>query len=289
MNEDRSLFTFILSLAVHGLFAWILITGISPFQEKNEVDIMEFDVVEIENPKYIINEQPEPKREKTLEERLKEEAKFLSNLTRRVEEQIRARQGLKTRDGISSPIQRPQDGAPEASGPSAPTPKFTYDPGSNAEINPPPTLRKMAIGTAEFAERVSGIKQGFFNSLNTDQLTYFTFYNRVNEQIGYRWVSLVKDYLYNLPVDQLRRVSDSNKRTVVEVLLDQQGNYFSSLIHNSSGIQALDEATYKAFRLATPFLNPPQGLVSEEDGLIHLYYEFNVIFDPLPMAGPADF
>lgn len=272
MNEDRSLFTFILSLAIHGVFAWILISEITPFKQTVE-ETTELEIIE-KAPRYIIEAQKPALKEKTLQEKLKEEAKFLSNITQRVKEQLRARQGLKTQNSGSPP---------------KPTPKFTYDPSSLSQVAPPPALRKMAIGTAEFAERVTGIKQGYFNSLNSDQLTYFTFYSRVNEQIGYRWVSLVKDYLYNLPIDQLQRISESNKRTVVEVLLDQQGNYFSSLIHNSSGIQALDEATYKAFRLATPFLNPPLGLVNKEDGLIHLYYEFNVIFDPLPMAGPTEF
>lgn len=273
MNEDRSLFTFILSLAIHAVIAWALIYKTTPFKMEPSTETTEFEIVEKE-PRYIIDEQkPEPK--KTLEQKLKEEAKFLSNITKRVKEQIQARPGLKTQSS----------GLPQQK----PPPQFNYDPSSLTQIAPPPALRKMAIGTSEFAERIPGIKQGFFNSLNSDQLTYFTFYQRVNEQIGYRWVAMVKNFLYSLPMDQLKRISESNKRTVVEVLLDQQGNYFSSLIHNSSGIQALDEATYKAFRLATPFPNPPLGLVNEEDGLIHLYYEFNVVFDPLPMAGPTEF
>lgn len=272
MSEDRSLFTFVISLALHAVVAWAVLSH-TLHKKPSIKETMEFEVVDKE-PRYIVNPQENPPQEKTLKEKLKEEAKFLANLTRRVQEQMRAKSGVRTQN---------------AGQPQKPRPQFNFDPESLTQIAPPPALRKLAIGASEFAESVPGIKQGFFNSLNTDQLTYFTFYNRVNEQIGYRWVSLVKHYLYNLPIDQLNRISESNKRTVVEVLLDQQGNYFSSLIHHSSGIQALDEATYKAFRLATPFINPPQGLVNKEDGLIHLYYEFNVIFDPLPMAGPTDF
>lgn len=271
MNEDRSLYTFILSLAIHGSLAVFILYGQNPF-ENPKTETIEIDLREKE--RYIIEAQQPQTTRKSLKEKLKEEAKLLSNITQRVKEQIRARKGVKTRN----------TGSPQKK-----EPRFTYDPSSLNQIKPAPALRKMAIGNAEFAEKVPGIREGSFNSLNTDQITYFTFYSRVNQQIGYRWVSLVKNYLYGLPLDQLRRISESNKRTVVEVLLDQQGNYFSSLIHNSSGIQALDEATYKAFRLATPFLNPPQGLVNKEDGLIHLYYEFNVVFDPLPMAGPNQF
>lgn len=273
MKEDRSLLTFILSLMLHGALAWLIVNGLPRYEFPSSKEVTEIEILE-QAPRFIIGEQESP--EKTPEEQLKDQAKFLSNLTQRVKEQMRAKQGHKTQNAV------PQQ-------PATPQPKFNYDPSESATINSPPALRKMAIGISEYAERVPGIKQGFFNSLNSDQLTYFTFYSRVNEQIGYRWVSLVKNYLYNLPPEQLKRISDANKRTVVEVLLDGEGNYFSSLIHNSSGIQALDEATYKAFRLATPFLNPPQGLVDAEDGLIHLYYEFNVIFDPLPMAGPNQF
>lgn len=273
INEDRSLLAFVFSLALHGSMAWLLLSQFkaprSSPSETIQVDIREKEA------KYILptplNQEEEEKDPKL---KLKEEAKFLANLTKRVKEQVRARQGVKTTNGGQ---------------PSPPAPQFKFDPSSTTRLKVPTALRNNAIGQAEFAERVPGIKQGYFNSLNSDQLTYFTFYNRINQQINYRWVSLVKNYLFNLPPDQLKRISNSNKRTVIEVLLDSQGNYFSSLIHNSSGIQALDEATYKAFRLATPFVNPPQGLVDAEDGLIHLYYEFNVIFDPLPMAGPNQF
>jgi hypothetical protein len=274
MKEDRSLFAFIVSLLMHGLFAWLLLSNIHFPHTSEKKDVTEIEILENQKTRYIIDAQKEKPEEK-LKEKLKKEADFLSNVTQRVKEQARAKRGLKTRNALPQPQKA--------------IPKFNYDPENQARITPPPTLRKMAIGSAEFAESVPGIKQGYFNSLNSDQLTYFTFYSRVNEQVGYRWVSLVKEFLFNLPQEQLERITQTNKRTVVEVLLDAQGNYFSSLIHNASGIQGLDESTYKAFRLASPFLNPPQGLVNKEDGLIHLYYEFNVVFDPLPMAGPNQF
>ena len=273
ISEDRSLLAFIFSLTLHGALLWALIYLATPQTNFNPSDQVEIEIKEGEPSRYIVGKVEETKEEK-IEEKLKDKAQFLSNLTRRVKEQVRAHRGVKTKNGGKP--QRPQ-------------PNFTFDPSSNANTKIPENLRNMAIGSSQFAERVPGIKEGSFNSLNTDQLTYYTFYNRINEQISYRWVSLVKNYLYRLPAEQLRRISNSNKRTVIEILLDQEGNYFSSLIHNSSGIQALDEATYKAFRLATPFVNSPQGLVNSEDGLIHLYYEFNVIFDPLPMAGPSGF
>jgi len=272
INEDRSLLAFVFSLALHGSLAWLVLSQVKT-ADLSTSDTVQVDFLEKES-KYILPTQISQKPEEEPEEKLKKEAKFLADLTRRVKDQMRAKQGTKTTNGGQ---------------PNKPSPNFNFDPASNTSLKVPSTLRNTAIGQAEFAERVPGIKQGYFNSLNSDQLTYYTFYSRINEQISYRWVSLVKNYLFNLPPDQLQRISNSNKRTVIEVLLDAQGNYFSSLIHNASGIQALDEATFKAFRLATPFVNPPQGLVDPEDGLIHLYYEFNVIFDPLPMAGPNQF
>lgn len=250
-------------------------TETSSFKKSEAVEIEIKDMDEGKT-KWIVDSLSEKEKE-DLSEKLKKEADLVSNITRRVEQQMRARRGAKTQNATPKQAQRPQ-------------PKFNFDP-SKGETNKPvdPMLRKQAIGYSQFAEAIPGIQEGFFNSLNTDQLTYFSFYSRVNDQISQRWVSQVRNFLYGLSDAQLKLMAQSNKRTIVEVLLDREGNYFSSLIHHSSGVQALDEATYNAFRAAAPFMNPPQGLVQEEDGLIHLYYQFVVIFKPSPMAGGSEF
>lgn len=272
MNKDYAFLGLVVSLCLHG--ALILILSEYEFEMPTPSETVEVEFTDSdEKTKWIVD--PIANQEEDISERLKKEAELVSQLTQRVKKQMRAKRGEKTQNASPSQVQI--------------QPKFNYkpDPGEVRPIDP--MLKKQAIGYSQFAESIPGIEEGSFNSLNTDQLTYFSFYSRVNNQISSRWVSLVRNYLAGLSPAQIKALAQSDKRTVVEVLLDKDGNYFSSLIHSSSGVQALDEATYKAFRAAAPFLNPPVGLVQEEDGLIHLYYQFVVVFRPNPMAGGSDF
>ena len=269
MSRDYAFIGLIFSLCLHGAF--ILLLFKSPTQDLSPPETVEIEIQDSdEKTKWIVDPLQQ---EEDLSKKLKDEAELVSKLTQRVKKQMRAKRGTKTQN--ASPQAKP--------------PKFTYSPGQGEYRPTDPMLRKEAIGFSQFAERLPGVEEGFFNSLNTDQLTYFSFYSRVNSQISTRWVAFVRNYLSGLSAAEIKALSQSNRKTVVEVLLDRDGNYFSSLIHSSSGVQALDEATFKAFRAAAPFINPPEGLVKQDDGLIHLYYQFVVIFKPNPMAGSSDF
>jgi protein TonB len=142
-----------------------------------------------------------------------------------------------------------------------------------------PQLRQVAIGGSTIAEHIPGVDEGAFTALNTDQLTYYAFFARVNEQVRNRWVAMIRSYMGSLSEQDLAHLSRSDRQTVIEIVLSKTGEYIRGLLHSSSSVKPLDSAAIEAFRAAAPFLNPPQGLV-EADGFIHLRYVFMVRFRP---------
>lgn len=121
---------------------------------------------------------------------------------------------------------------------------------------------------------------GDFNSINTDEYTFYSFHERINDRIRIRWVNRIEETLAEF---KRRGVIGALKKgentTMIEIRLDKNGNYLNSVIIKSSGIKSWDEAAVLAFQTGAPFLNPPTELV-EKDGVIHLQYRFSVMWDP---------
>jgi hypothetical protein len=139
--------------------------------------------------------------------------------------------------------------------------------------------KNLVIGSSSIAQYLPGVREGAFTALNTDQFTYYTFFQRMNEQVRYRWVALVRSFLSSLSEPDLTRMSKSDKTFQIEIVLDQDGKYMKGFIHHSSGEHPIDMTAIDAFQAAAPFPNPPKGLV-EDDGFIHLHYNFLLMLQP---------
>ncbi len=117
---------------------------------------------------------------------------------------------------------------------------------------------------------------GSMTALNTDRLTYYSFYSRVNEAIYFRWNSRVKNSLDSFDRNYLRNVVRLNRWvTQAEILLRPDGKVHKVLIMKESGILQFDLAAANAFKEAARFPNPPKEMV-QDDGFIHLKYSFTV-------------
>jgi hypothetical protein len=239
--------------------------------------------------------------QKDLLKELKEKAKFLSKETRRVKEETKAKNTGRTQNNITdipmpsldepSGVGAQQGGGRKGGGgkQQTPTPQIHS---SMAGLQPKPKQiggaepgaqegfgKNLVIGSSSLAEYIPGIKTGGFTALNTDQFTYYTFFERINEQVRFRWVTLVRNYLGGLSDSQMNALAKYQRVFQIEIVLSDSGQYLKGFIHRTSGEQALDMTSIDAFQSAAPFLNPPKGLV-EEDGFIHLHYSFIVEFRP---------
>ena len=236
---------------------------------------------------------------------LKEKAKFLSKEAKRVKEEVKAHNNGRTQNQDLNSIPTPTLDNPSAMG--SQHQQGQAKPGSQknqqsqsrpdevqsslAGLKPKPTQvggmngaqegfgKNLVIGSSSLAEYIPGIKEGGFTALNTDQFTYYTFFERVNEQVRYRWVSFVRNYIASLSDSKLNELAKYQRVYQIEIVLSGEGQYLKGFIHHSSGDNALDITAIDAFQGAAPFLNPPKGLI-EEDGNIHLHYSFIVEFRP---------
>jgi len=222
------------------------------------------------------NEKPEP----PSPEDLKKEADFLSAFTKRVKKRLAARAIDVDRNAQAQPA-KPK-GDPEGIA-------GTQQRGDKGEGFLAPgggqSLRTVAIGQSSLSQVIPGVEEGAFTALNTDQLEFYAFYQRANEQIRNRWVGLIRDYLGQLAARDMEILARRNRTTQIEVILNPSGEFVRSVVHSSSGDKGLDQAASESFRRAAPFPNPPSEMV-KADGLIHLFYAFTLYLRP-PSFGPA--
>jgi TonB family protein len=136
-------------------------------------------------------------------------------------------------------------------------------------------------GDSTNGERLfKNINVGDFNAINTDEYTFYSFHERIDDRIRIRWVNRIEQTLAEFKrrgvIDALRTGENT---TMLNIRLDKNGNYLSSTVVKSSGIKSWDEAAVLAFQTGAPFSNPPVEMVSA-DGTILLQYRFSVMWDP---------
>jgi TonB family protein len=123
------------------------------------------------------------------------------------------------------------------------------------------------------------VRIGSFTALNTDRYLFYTFYARIEESIRFRWESRVEQAIRNLGPAAMVNFGNKDWTTVVEFLLDSDGNVKKALIMKESGVVPFDASAVRAFQEAAVFPNPPQEMI-QEDGFIHLKFAFTVNFRP---------
>lgn len=100
-------------------------------------------------------------------------------------------------------------------------------------------------------------------SINTIEYIYASYINRIKRLVNYYW----KQNVNNLPSSAL--ITRTQYTTKVNVILTANGALEHVEVTKASGSDELDQAVVRAFRLAGPFPNPPDGLIAK-DGRVYL-------------------
>ena len=287
---DRSSFSLILSLLAHALVAWLIwLAPKPPAPPSGATEVTYVDPADRTRPtarprQQYIDRQPEPPKEDVVKEELHDTSSLISNLNRRYKKQMlnrrlgsekksnapgRAPEPKLQNDHLTdrrSPdvTNRPNDGELEL-------PRFGGNPNKQALFAPSSTAMK-----------VPWVDFGDMTVLNSDRNTYYVFYERMGEQVGNRWVSLVREMISRTPRERLDKMSRADRLTRVEIVLDKNGDFKNAHFEQGSGFEDLDYTGVEAFRMATPFVNPPAGMAGR-DGLIHIHVAFEIIMRP-PVA-----
>ena len=136
-------------------------------------------------------------------------------------------------------------------------------------------LSPLSTGPSQFFKDVPDIKFGNMTLLNTNQFTYYAFYNRLNQNFGARWVYNVQNFAAKLGAVRKSYFRNKKHITQFEAVLDPNGELLELFLHRSSGVKALDHAAISAINAIAPIKNPPEDLI-EDDGLIHIHYALEV-------------
>jgi TonB family protein len=151
-----------------------------------------------------------------------------------------------------------------------------------------PSLDQLDLVTgAPSNDHIEDVPKGEATLLNSREFKYATFFNRVKRGVSQHWSPRVgEEYRRRDPYGNIYGVKD--RYTLLNVALDPAGELIDVSVVNSSGIGFFDEVAVQSFRDASPFPNPPVGLV-ESDGRIHFQFGFFFMIGERPIIRAFQF
>lgn len=129
------------------------------------------------------------------------------------------------------------------------------------------------VSGAPANDHITGLPEGEETLLNTREFKYATFFNRVKRGVSNHW-NPARVYMERDPYGNIYGVRD--RYTVLNVELDSGGAVADMNVAHSCGLDFLDEEAMAAFRKASPFPNPPAGLLDERG---RIAFQFGFYFE----------
>lgn len=137
-------------------------------------------------------------------------------------------------------------------------------------LTPSAEALERALGGGS-VDHLEDVDSGDETSLSAKRWVYASFFNRLKRQVAQNWS----------PASVWRRTDPTGtvhgfktRVTEVRVSLAANGRLQKIVVTSPSGVEELDEEALRAFRAASPFPNPPDGLVAK-DGLITFAFSFH--------------
>lgn len=124
------------------------------------------------------------------------------------------------------------------------------------------TGTEVAMAGAPNNDYLPNVRKGDKTQLNAKEFVFASFWHRVQKQVEPFWVKHVR-------AANPGQIQKRDYMTRVNVVLAPDGSVVAVDIVSGSGVAGWDRAVVAAFQEASPFLNPPQGMI-EDDGNIHM-------------------
>lgn len=151
--------------------------------------------------------------------------------------------------------------------------KYSMDELAKKASSPSQSAGGNGTETSQTRDYLKGRDPGLQTLLSTREFVYYTYYNRIRNQLSQHWESTIKEKMATIYRQGRSIASDSDKITKVLITLNNQGTLIRVQVMSESGVRDLDDAAVEAFRLAAPFPNPPKGIV-DADGTIKIRWDF---------------
>ena len=113
------------------------------------------------------------------------------------------------------------------------------------------------------------IPYGSETLLNTQESVYYSFFYRIYEMLGPIWKRNISDLARKM------EMKPGSYTTLIDIILDAEGNVVNAVIIQSSGKFEVDRAAEKACRTIKQYPNPPKGLMNAEK-IVHIGWQFGL-------------
>ena len=180
-------------------------------------------------------------------------------------------QKMEQEDLVDLNIDKPSTGAavgnhrfdPDRDGSMAAMPSEWTKTNKEGPQDPVPASHMAAAVQGSLSNDLLDEERGDMLNLNTKEFLYAGYLNRIRRLVNFYW----QQNLDNMPGGV--RLAKPRYTTEVHSILNADGALEFIEVVAQSGSDPLDDAVVRAFRLAGPFPNPPEGLV-EKDGRVYL-------------------
>ncbi len=277
----------LLSFLVHATTYRLLERVPSQIYDFAQSEAIEFEVLEPNKKPY--QETKEYIRDLNFENELentKKKAKFQSRKTRRVKKQtVAGKYGLtknKVKKKAITPIEQllSKRKGLITKAPKNKTPLSAFYGASESMQNIKAGMNLTKTSESAISRHIPGLDIAEINAFDTDQgnLSYYTFYMRLNDRMYPRWSNNLEEVLNIIKSTTNLKLKKKVYYTKLEVILDAKGQYAGHIVVDSSSNRMIDFAAIDAIKRAAPFVNPPKGMV-EDDGLIYIPLGFRMVID----------
>ena len=136
-------------------------------------------------------------------------------------------------------------------------------------LKPTEEVLERALGGGS-VDHLEDVENGDETALSAKRWIYASFFNRLKRQVAQNWDP---NSVWRRADPTGARYGTKTRVTEVRVSLSPRGELAKILVVAPSGSNELDEEAVRAFRVAAPFPNPPDGLV-QKDNLITFAFSF---------------
>lgn len=275
------------SVMVHMLVVFLLryIEQRTPQRSKSRQEIS-IEILEPESLKLSKPEEKEERKQIVEQERINNEidplANYLSSHNQRVAKETVAKNhgDFQNRKLQANPTQSPSQEMAQPKTHLLPRDLFgSYKDSLAKSFNQQKRQRsqdgRLGADVSQTRDYLPDKEAGAETLLSTKEFVYFTYYNRIRNQLTQYWEPKIKQKILALFKRGRRIASTGDRITKVQIVLDAAGSLMKVQVLDASGVQDLDEAAVEAFKAAAPFPNPPKGIV-DSDGTVKIEWEFVV-------------
>lgn len=114
------------------------------------------------------------------------------------------------------------------------------------------------------SDYLKDIEEGEQTLLNTKAFQFYTYYNRIKQQVQASWKLMIKKEVRKILLQQRESILGSGQRTSLLITLDRSGALVDIKVLKRSDVAALDHIAIKSFQMTAPFPHPPKSLIGRK-------------------------